>query len=183
MDAEGGADREEAQFLPKSLKKRTPGGHVSFMHLAIDPGEDTGWALYDLGVLIACGLGDPRPSNPLPIEVLIERPEIRPGGRARPNDIITLALNAGEWAGRYRSEITKVSYVTPVGWKGSVPKTKHHPRILARLTFGETLVLTRSFELVAGSKEHNIVDAVGLGLHMVGRNANHPVKKTAPRRT
>jgi hypothetical protein len=106
--------------------------------------------------------------------VVIERPMIYPGGRqkARPADIIALAVRAGEWGGKVAAFTGSVpEYVEPARWKGQVPKDIHHARILAKLSPEEQAVLTSAGNGVAPSKRHNIVDAVGIGLFAVGRRA------------
>lgn len=143
------------------------------MILAIDPGTHTGWALFKDSLLVACGLGDPRTSTAHVMrditDVIIEHPVIYSGGRTRnPNDVLKVAVNAGEWAGTYRQKAL-VRYVTPQAWKGSVPKDVHQPRILAKLAPKEAEVLEASLRRVAKSKHNNVVDAVGLGLFHVGR--------------
>lgn len=148
------------------------------MLLAIDPGADAGWSLFAGGKLAACGL---HPKQPAPASratsALIERPKIYPPPRqkARPRDVITLALRAGDWAGR----IFEVSggrvvaqYVEPDEWKGGpVKKENHHPRIWARLDPAEQAIVSDAARGIAPSKRHNIMDAVGLGLYAVGRKA------------
>lgn len=165
------------------------------MHLAIDPGADTGWALFDSGparVLLACGLGDPRhcPRHAASAlrGVLIEHPFVYPRGQTKnPNDIVKLAINAGEWGGRYK-QWTDVTYVLPFQWKGAVPKGVHHQRILAKLSedereivrnaraswsvgsgVGERISRLHETRPVPKGKLHNVLDAVGLGLYQVGR--------------
>jgi hypothetical protein len=145
--------------------------------LAIDPGSDTGWALFRSdGILYGCGLGDPRLSEKHRMgditEVVIECPYVYPGGKTKdPNAIVTLALNAGTWAGRY--ERCNVRYVRPWQWKGQTPKEIHHERIRAKLDASETAIVTggtaRFGARLPKSKAHNVLDAVGLGLFAVGR--------------
>lgn len=146
------------------------------MLLAIDPGLDCGWSLFASVRLVACGLGDPRHSSAHRINdidtVVIEYPCIYPGSPVNPNDIIKLALRAGEWGGFYRSK-AEIRYVLPFQWKGAVPKSVHHERIVFKLKDKELEALkgarrdaTRPVPL---SKMHNVLDAVGLGLFGVGR--------------
>lgn len=52
----------------------------------------------------------------------------------------------------------------PREWKGGVPKAIHQRRILDRLTSAE-----RGRIASAGALTHNVVDAVGIGLHHLGR--------------
>ena len=51
-------------------------------------------------------------------------------------------------------------------WKGSVPKSKHQPRILTRLEFFETAIVEN---VMPKGLRHNAIDAVGLALWACGR--------------
>jgi hypothetical protein len=142
------------------------------MLLAIDPGQATGWALLNFeGRLLHCGLNTPPDALPAASRVVVERPRIYPGGRTKnPNDVLSVALNAGEWAGRYQARGFATEYVEPSKWKGgSVPKEISHPRIFAKLLPSEQLVLSDAGKGIAPSKRHNIIDAVGIGLWAAGR--------------
>lgn len=139
------------------------------MFVTIDPGLDSGWALFDVTGLRACGLGDPRRHRLHVIENIddayIELPEIRRRGKARPNDIRTLAVNAGVWKGTYQVFGVVVHEVPPNTWKGGpVPKEISHPKIYGALREDEKLILADAGRGIAPSKRHNIIDAVGIGL-------------------
>jgi hypothetical protein len=54
---------------------------------------------------------------------------------------------------------------TPSAWKGQVPKSVHHARILAALSYEEQSRIPK----LPTSKLHNVLDAVALGLFHVGR--------------
>lgn len=54
--------------------------------------------------------------------------------------------------------------VFPAEWKGQVPKDVMNRRVLAKLTEEE-----RGLVGDAGAKTHNTLDAVGIGLHYLGR--------------
>src|SRR5690242_17814111 len=87
-------------------------------------------------MLIACGLG--REPSPLPKtgfpQVVIEHPAIYPNGRTpNPNSIVKLAVDAGEWAGRFRSQGSEIRYVLPRDWKGTIDDDVCNTRALARL--------------------------------------------------
>lgn len=145
------------------------------MLLAIDPGCDTGWALFDSARrLTACGLGDPRPVVAIygnPDRVLIESPFLRPRGEKNPNAILKLARNAGEWGGRFGD----VEYLTPNDWKGCLRKETSHARLWTKLDDKEKSVVDRAFKThpgrdgMAASKRHNVLDAIGIGLFGVHR--------------
>jgi hypothetical protein len=155
------------------------------MLLAIDPGEDAGWALFSLASdgyrVIACGLGDPRMSDTVRVseltKIVIERPCIYPDGRqkARPNDVVTLAVRAGEWGGLFR-QWGEVSYVQPWQWKGTTNKSISSSRTWSRLSEAERSVVERAVrgggkrgKPIAPSKVHNMMDGIGIGLHAAGR--------------
>lgn len=138
------------------------------MLLAIDPGRDTGWAIYEKGTLEGCGLGLP----PMRYyrQVVIERPQVYGSGTARvdPNDLITLAIRVGRHVERFESKAIHVSLVLPREWKGQVPKPIHHKRILAKLTVAERSVVMQGY--VPASKLHNMLDAIGIGLWWLDTN-------------
>ncbi len=151
------------------------------MLLAIDPGCDTGWALFDSARrLQACGLGDPRDEHQGPThQVIIECPA-RVYRGIPTGAILKLAAKAGEWFGRYEAT-SEVAYVAPDEWiGGSVDKRINHPRIWAKLVEAERSIVDRAFRAypgrtrslsgaMAAARIHNIVDAIGIGLHGVGR--------------
>lgn len=146
------------------------------MLLAVDPGADAGWAHFDPEQrrLVACGLNEQFMTAHV-ARVVIERPMIYPGGRqkARPADIIKLATRAGEWGGLGRAFFgVEPEYVEPAKWKGgSVPKSIHHARIWAVLSVDEQTVVSKAAAGIAPSKRHNLMDAIGIGLYAVGRQA------------
>jgi hypothetical protein len=142
--------------------------------LAIDPGGDTGWALFDSGRLIHCGVSSGKRSNlpdvPPDASVYLEVPEHRPHREKNPQAILTLAVRTGEMGGGFRAKGHKVTYVTPNEWKGGpVPKPVQHIRDKARLDAAETGLLTRVLVNVAEGKRHNLLDAIGIGLFALGR--------------
>jgi hypothetical protein len=148
------------------------------MLLAIDPGSDTGWGLFASGKLIACGLGDPRDNalvrDALIEAIIVEKPRINRGGKAKPNDMITLALKAGQWSGVYAT--AKCTFVEPWQWKGTLSKGIANARIWARLDGDETGVVDKAVRTggpkgraMAAGKIHNMIDGIGLGLHALGR--------------
>lgn len=142
--------------------------------LAIDPGSDMGWALFDEGRLISCGVGTPDGAALHIGRVVLERPMIYPGGRqrARPRDVITLALRAGEAAGLYaRRYGVEPEYFEPDVWKGgSIAKEAHHPRVWKRLSQAEHEIVSKAATTVPEKKRHNMLDAIGIGLFALGRN-------------
>jgi hypothetical protein len=155
------------------------------MLLAIDPGADTGWAVFDaVRRLTLCGLYDGEKHRQIPgsadlasispHRLLIECPKLRPFGEKNPNAILAVARNAGEWAGRF-AFFAPAEYLTPNEWKGSTPKEIDHARTWAKLDALEQGIVDRFFTSAPGraglapSKRHNVLDAIGIGLFGVGR--------------
>jgi hypothetical protein len=137
--------------------------------LAIDPGEDTGLAFFRDTVLIkAWGLHVPADTCLSDLRLrgmvetcIVERPRFYPGkSKVDANDLIVLALRAGMLAQAVQAPTTR--FVEPSVWKGQLPKNVCHNRIRAILTPVELAVL-------APVKDHNVWDAVGIGLFGVGR--------------
>lgn len=150
--------------------------------LAIDPGADTGWALFDSARrLQGCGLGTPAPTGTL-LEVIIECEQLRGRGEKNPNSILLMARNAGEWFGRFDG---LARYIRVADWKGSTPKDINHRRTFACLDPSEIKALVigcsglspRSAPidqairkgLTKADKRGNVLDAIGIGLFGVGR--------------
>jgi hypothetical protein len=141
------------------------------MLLTIDPGLDTGWAVWKGMTLSTAGLGDV-PRNVVDLtDVWIESQVIYPRSKARPEDIVTLAVSAGHAAGVcsvvYPAAV--VHWVAPATWKGQVPKDIHHTRVWAILADRERAIIDLACRGVAPSKRHNVMDAVGLGLYTLQR--------------
>jgi Holliday junction resolvasome RuvABC endonuclease subunit len=96
--------------------------------------------------------------------LVLEQPRIYPGVRREdPNDLIQLAGVLGAIAAHWESVPTIVAYY-PAAWKGQVPKKVMTNRILKHLATGE---LSRLVSV--GAKDHNTIDAIGLGLFHLGR--------------
>lgn len=140
------------------------------MLLAIDPGTIHGWALYDGGRLVACGVRNGSISE-LVTRVVIEVPTIYPGGRTKnPNNVLSVAVAAGEWGGLARARGLTPEYVTPSEWKGgNVPKKIQDARDEIKLSPAEATVFCDAAQrMVKGDREH-MRDAIGIGLKALGR--------------
>ena len=134
------------------------------MYLTIDPGAQTGWALWTEDKLVSCGLGSLVPGISGIEDVWIEYPVIYPRPKARPADILKLAQVAAEYGGAFAARGVKVHYVEPAQWKGQLKKKIHHPRVWRSLTPGDRAVATVGCAGLCESKKHNVVDAIGLGM-------------------
>jgi hypothetical protein len=148
------------------------------MFLSVDPGGDSGWSVFVGGRLASCGLYDGEKNTTLPVvppgtRALIECPKLRPYGEKNPNSILLVARKAGEWGGRYH--YCAVEYLTPNEWKGSTKKEIDHPRTWACLDERERGILDAYFKSAHGrnglapKRRENVLDAIGIGLHGVGR--------------
>lgn len=146
--------------------------------IGIDPGKRTGAAVFwqnDLWSAFYFDRSkafDELPIVPfLPVIIIIEKPWIYPLGLGKgdPNDLIDLAIFAGEIAGWYRARLAGVEivFVAPRTWKGTVPKAIHNERVLAALTADERKILPKHAR--AKGFDHNMIDAVGLALWQLER--------------
>lgn len=93
--------------------------------------------------------------------VYLER-QYLPKRHPRPMDIVDLSFAAGFVKGLVFP--TNVIEYQPVTWKGNVPKEIMTKRILARLSPEEVDKIEK-----VGYKDHNTIDAVGIGLYALGR--------------
>ncbi len=144
------------------------------MYLAIDPGVSTGWAYFDADhKLVRCGAGDDVPpieGHLSPVHVLvIERPQIYTARQMKgdPNDIVTLALQAGGYMYRFKAQGAKVVTVLPGEWKGQVPKDIHHPRIFKKLSLEEAAVCGLGGKGLGKKALADMMDAIGIGQYAV----------------
>lgn len=128
--------------------------------IAIDPGKVTGAALFRDGLLVqtATDDGDAPGENsgelPADCEIVAERPHAG-YGKASVEDLITLAIRLGRVLGSHPAKL-----VTPVQWKGNMTKAATQARIRKVLAPAE---LARVID------DHNVFDAVGIGLWRLGR--------------
>ena len=96
---------------------------------------------------------------------IIELPRIYPHAaqqKGDPNDLIDVACVGAAIAAMFGGVPTET--VFPSDWKGQVPKEIMTERIKSKLSHTEMALV----ELV-GAKDHNTFDAVGIGLHHLGR--------------
>lgn len=151
--------------------------------LAIDPGvKNLGWAAFDRCCLRACGLSratapaqhaenvhEGWPCMRAPMEVVLEQMTTRGGTAIRAEDLLRVSEVGAFVAGSMRPAVFRL--VPVMAWKGSIPKDIHHRRVLAVLRGVEQVRLNRDLEKIPKSLQHNVIDAVGLGLYGVGRRA------------
>lgn len=140
--------------------------------LAIDPGKNTGWARFADKCLDACGLvPDVGLITVYGDEMVIELPQVYRGRFAKgdPNDLIELAAIVGRAEQLARDSLMSVRKVKPRDWKGTIKKKIHNARVLKALDSAEAWRFGQGVVGVAAGVQHNVIDAVGLGLWAVGR--------------
>lgn len=141
--------------------------------IAIDPGKRSGFAVFNGGALAVAGTLDEaeildRPPCSLGGVAVIEVPVVYPTRKVDANDLIDLAVLVGDLRGYYRRTGFEVRLVRPRTWKGTVPKDIHGRRVLAALSAEERALLPRRPR--AKNYDHNMLDAVGLGLWQLKRD-------------
>lgn len=135
-----------------------------------DPGNICGWAGFMNGALLECrsikwGRFAPIEtpwhgySNDCDIATVIEKPQVYNVARSKgdPNDLIDLAIKVGMLCAWYPNH----ELVLPREWKGQLPKDVCWNRALEVLTPSELSVIKGS--------DHNMRDAIALGLWKLGR--------------
>lgn len=131
---------------------------------AIDPGNRTGVAFFNQGVLVQAyvipwtkfsgGVADE-------YHTVVEVPDRVERG-IKPMSIVSLALKAGELIGRFRASPVKAGE-----WKASVRKDVMCHRVMTFLEAPERAILPKIQSALG--YDHNMLDAVGLGLFVLGR--------------
>ncbi len=179
--------------------------------LAVDPGysfsSGAGWAFFELGRLKYCGLIRPfapgctseqcifevlnkfsrqweelKGFSMRPLILCLETP-VNYSSYSRPMNTGPLGeiqfLN-GMLTERFKPQ--KILRPTPQLWKGNKSKENHHPEIIAKLDAYEKKVLSRDLLNIPGAKQHNVIDAIGLGLYALPfeekLNLENKIKKT-----
>ena len=148
--------------------------------VAIDPGaKHLGWARFDGGVLVSCGLSKARTPGAhadnvrhaiswWPVDIVIVE-QMSPRDLPNEADLLRVTETGCYVAGELQPRTFRL--VPARTWKGSVPKDIHHRRVRAKLSTVEIARLERGLEGVAPRLQHNVLDAVGIGLFGVGRRA------------
>lgn len=97
-------------------------------------------------------------------DLVIETPRSYTGKSVKEKDLRGLRQTVDEVVEAMRLLGGEVHRVYPSDWKGTVPKAVHQPRIIGALTPHELALLG-----TVNRPNHDIVDAVGLGLWHLGR--------------
>lgn len=106
------------------------------------------------------------------VELAVELPRVYPKMKTDPNDLIDLAGVLGclvancysQKPAGYKFNPVKITTYAPSDWKGQVPKDIMNARVWAKLSDDEKSSVQR-----VGAKDHNTLDAIGIGLKALGR--------------
>ena len=145
--------------------------------LSVDPGtRDMGWALWDKGRLVDCGMARGRDwvstvgnMPPFPVErVVIEDQQIYRNSKIDAHALLAVARVVGAVVFYYGNEgRRRVTLVAPREWKGQLPKEVCNKRTVGKLEAMERVVLNS--KKYPKSLQHNLLDAIGIGLWALGR--------------
>lgn len=149
--------------------------------IAIDPGTDTGIAVFHTGILqrampikhdhatdlirrLVC-------EEQTPVAIVCEKPKIYPVQRNEidPNDMITLAIKVGQFVETAHMLGLSITLIEPATWKRQIFWKVCNARTWQKLTPQEQND-ARNVTAYAESIRHNVLDAIGIGLHYVGRS-------------
>jgi hypothetical protein len=136
--------------------------------LAVDPGAETGFALFYDGLLCQAWSGAPNTGpKALMHRLVVEWPRERTGGRhVSTAALLVLAGHAGEVIGSVPHKV--LERVFPDVWKGTIPKPrKGAPYIIEQRV--HRILDAEELALVPAGAKHDIWDAIGLGLFALGR--------------
>lgn len=107
--------------------------------------------------------------------VEIPRSYPQPKSKADPNDLIRTGIRAGEFKTLFRYTM-ELEEVEPRRWKGNVPKPEKASEpylieewVVSRLDEEELCLLYQSKSARARGLNHNVIDAIGMGLWRLGR--------------
>ncbi len=103
--------------------------------------------------------------------VVMELPQVYPGARQNdPNDLIAVAYAGGVVSGYFGPQVLRET-LSPSAWKGQVPKEVTQLRLLGTLHQIELGRLENDLQGIPCHLQHNLFDAIGLGLVACGRQS------------
>lgn len=149
--------------------------------ISIDPGISAGYAVWsdDGGQLQHCGLVDPLAVvyKHTAARVVYEKPFVYPRSPVDSNTLITLSVTAGMLVAYFGAETGyQLKFYYPRSWKGQIAKTKKledyviFQRIVKRMKKKECDLFAKALTEYTTVKEQlDVVDAVGIGMHDLGR--------------
>jgi hypothetical protein len=144
----------------------------------IDSGSKAGAAVWDTGELVFCRLvkevqiqewqswiANYCLQNDREVyRTVVELPIYHTEGKSKvpPSSLIQLGFSAGRLV---PAQSLEVETIWPVTWKGSLPDEILYARIMSALTESEKALIPK----LGQSLLHNVLDAIGIGLHTLGR--------------
>jgi len=107
-------------------------------------------------------------------DIVIELPQVYTASKQKgdPNDLIRLAYHAGRLGMLFDAFARcEVETIYPREWKGTIKKEIMTNRILSKLEPSEIAVFNYACKKykVPASKQHNLIDAIGIALWKAGR--------------
>lgn len=148
--------------------------------VTFDPGSQTGWAVFLRGKLRACGYCSKKKLWEEKVWkavrtgslVVVEIPILYHTHKERnPQAVLTNGILGGEIKGFALARGALVEEVSPARkWKGTIPKVKAgekyliEERVLLALSSKECQLIKKSKSARARGLNHNLIDAVGIGL-------------------
>lgn len=141
-------------------------GSINGWLTCVDSGENSGYANFQDGVLRRAFLTTIDEAPVASRDTALAIVEIPDRIRVNPKSIIKLALNAGRWL-QHLSLSRSVEAVEASAWKASTDPDVLARRILAILTPEERAVIPKTRSALG--YDHNVIDAIGLGLWRLGR--------------
>lgn len=115
-------------------------------------------------VLTAAAIPKTRKDTGEPLTALaVEVPRIYKKGRARPEDVLQVAVIAGAFCGGVEAEF--YSLPRPSEWKGSIDGNILCDRVMKIANNAERLIVSKA----EGGNTTHVQDALGIGLWVLGR--------------
>ncbi len=160
-------------IICKVCKMSTRRASILLM-MSVDPGtKATGWAIWDRNAMVLCGLArgknwihTVREVPKMQVERLwLEDQQIYRNSNVDAHSLLAVSRVVGALA--FHVPADQVELVRPAAWKGQVPKDVCNRRTHARLTPAEKVLL--ELAKCPKSLEHNLMDAIGIGLWAVKR--------------
>lgn len=140
-------------------------GSVTGGFYAADTGENSGLAYFWNGTLDGAYLT--KVDKCVLLHYSLAVVEIPDRVKVNPKSIIKLALNAGRWLQKFGNGGYRVEAIEASAWKASTDPDVLARRILACLTPEELARVPKTKSALGYN--HNVVDAIGLGLWRLGR--------------
>jgi len=97
-----------------------------------------------------------------PFALVIEKPVIYPGSQVRDSDIANLIEFVGMLSRSFRPKWKFTPLVRE--WKGNKPRCETKEHIISILDYRTKQTLEKDLSCVALGKQHNVYDAIGLGV-------------------